>query len=118
MDVPEPGYDVPYMLARAAKDNRQVDINPSRSAVDQRQHQAMAILKAASAKYGVELVDPTSSFCDADHCNVALDGRPLYVDSNHLTKTEAEALSGLFDHSFNASASAGLTEEQSQTAAP
>lgn len=118
MDVPEPGYDVPYALARAAKDHRQVDINPLRSVVDQRQQQSMAVLKAASAKYGVELVDPTPSFCGANHCNVAIDGRPLYADSNHLTKTAAVALSGLFAHSFNISGEAALTVGQPGIGAP
>jgi peptidoglycan/LPS O-acetylase OafA/YrhL len=118
MDVPEPGYDVPYALARAAKEHRQVDINPPRSVVDQRQRQSMAVLRAASAKYGVELVDPTPSFCSADRCNVAIDGRPLYVDSNHLTKTEAMGLSGLFAHSFNISGAAGLVGGQPGTGTP
>jgi hypothetical protein len=100
MDVPEPGYDVPYALARAADDHRILNVNPSRSAVDQRQRQAIAILKAAAAKYGVELIDPTSSFCGSDQCNAEIDGRPLYADSDHLTKTAAVGLSGLFNHSF------------------
>ena len=108
MDVPEPGYDVPYALARAANEHRVLDVNPPRQIVDQRQHQSIDILKAASAKYGIELVDPTSSFCNEDHCNASLDGRPLYADADHLTKTAAEALSFLFEHSFNAHKEAAL----------
>jgi hypothetical protein len=100
MDVPEPGYDVPYALARAASDHRMIDINPARAAVDQRQRQALVILKTAAATYGAQFVDPTPSFCDADHCNVELDGRPLYVDADHLTRSAALNLSGLFEHSF------------------
>jgi peptidoglycan/LPS O-acetylase OafA/YrhL len=108
MDVPEPGYDVPYALARAANDHGLLDVNPPRRIVDQRQRQAIGILKAAAAKYGVELVDPTSSFCDADHCTASVDGRPLYADADHLTKTAAVALSVLFERSFYAHKEATL----------
>lgn len=100
MDVPEVGYDVPYNLAKAAIQGRPADIDPPRAVVEARQHLARAILQAAAEKYHADFIDPTSSFCDATSCRTAIDGRPLYADADHITRTTAESLSGLFIQSL------------------
>jgi peptidoglycan/LPS O-acetylase OafA/YrhL len=100
MDVPEIGYDVPYTLARAAAGHRTVDVNPPRAVVLERQRLATAMLQDAARKYGAEILDPTAHFCSGNICHGEIDGRPLYIDSDHITRTTSESLSDLFDGSF------------------
>ncbi|MDY0885676.1 acyltransferase family protein [Dongia soli] len=102
MDVPEPGYDVPDALAKAALHQVVRDIDPPRSVVDTRQQKAKAILTAAAAKYGASIVDPTATFCDPDDCEVQENGQPYYVDADHLTASRARELSTLYDPVFAA----------------
>jgi len=100
MDVPEIGYDVPYTLARAAAGHRVIDVNPPRAVVLERQRLATAMLQDAARKYGAEILDPTAHFCSGSICHGEIDGRPLYIDSDHITRTTSESLSDLFDGSF------------------
>ena len=100
MDVPEIGYDVPYTLAKAAEAGRTIDVNPPLSIVAARQRLAAAMLQDAARKYGAEILDPTSHFCSGAVCHGEIDGRPLYTDSDHITRTTSESLSDLFDRSF------------------
>jgi peptidoglycan/LPS O-acetylase OafA/YrhL len=102
MDVPEPGYDVPYALAKAALRHVTPDIDPPRQVVAQRQRQARAILQAAAAKFGADVIDPTARFCDRDRCHVAANGIPYYADADHLTQTAARTLGDLYDPVFAA----------------
>lgn len=97
MDVPEIGYDVPYELAKAALHRTTADIAPSWQTVDGRQHAARAILQAAAAKHGADLIDPTGDFCTLERCAVASDNGPYYSDSNHLSVSGAKRLTHLFE---------------------
>ena len=99
-DVPEPGYDVPYSLARAALHHRAPDVDPPRAVVEERRRQAVAILRAAAGKFGADLVDPIADFCDQERCKVESDGMPLYMDADHLTQTAAHRLKHLYDPIF------------------
>jgi hypothetical protein len=100
MDVPEPGYDVPLSLARAALRGRAPQVNPTRASVDARQELARQILQRVAIKRGAHLVDPTPAFCDRDFCQVEVGGVSLYTDADHLTRSAALDLTHLFDDSF------------------
>jgi peptidoglycan/LPS O-acetylase OafA/YrhL len=101
MDVPEPGYDVPYAASRALLEDRPAnDVAPSPSAVANRQRQARAIMTAAARLHDAELVDPTSAFCTASACRVEKDGVLLYSDADHLSLSGAHAISYIFDEEF------------------
>jgi peptidoglycan/LPS O-acetylase OafA/YrhL len=97
MDVPEIGFDVPYELAKAALRKTAVDIAPSWEALDARQHVARAILQAAAAKYGAEIIDPVGDFCPQQRCAVADSDGPYYTDSNHLSVSGANHLMHLYE---------------------
>ncbi|WP_448506487.1 acyltransferase family protein [Immundisolibacter sp.] len=100
MDVPEPGYDVPLSLARAALRGRAPQVNPTRASVDARQELARQILQQVAIKWGAHLVDPTPAFCDRDFCHVEGGGVSRYTDADHLTRSAALDLTHLFDDSF------------------
>lgn len=102
MDVPEPGYDVPVSLARAALSNTVANVNPTRAAVDARQGLALKVLRQAAARWSVSIIDPTPWFCDAKLCRVELAGISRYRDADHITRRTALALAHLFDRSFAA----------------
>jgi SGNH domain-containing protein len=99
-DVPEPGYDVPYSLAKAALQHRAPDVDPPRTVVEERRRQTIGILRAAAGKFGADLVDPIAEFCDRERCRVESDSMPLYLDADHLTQTAALRLKHLFDPIF------------------
>ena len=103
MDVPEPGYDVPYTLARRLENHGNLNIGPSRRIVDARQLKASAILYAAAQKYGLSVINPTPVFCYLQQCRVTTsDGKPLYVDADHLSVTGALTLEHLYEPVFAA----------------
>ncbi len=97
MDVPEPGYDVPVVLARAALHGTSIIVNPTRIAFDARTALEREVLTEASANWNAKIIDPAAVLCNSVSCDVEKNGIPLYVDADHLTRTAAEALGRLFD---------------------
>jgi peptidoglycan/LPS O-acetylase OafA/YrhL len=83
--VPEPGFDVPTVLARAAGSGSAMPPGPANAEFEQRQQRALAVLRAAAAAYSVPLVYPDPLLCDPMTCMVAKDGYPLYSDEHHLS---------------------------------
>ena len=100
MDVPEPGYDVPLALARAALQGLDARVNPARQAVKARQRLARQALQAVAARHGSLIVDPLPAFCDDALCHVERDGVSRYTDSDHLTQRAARELAPLFEGAF------------------
>lgn len=100
MDVPEPGYDVPLALARAALQGIDARVNPARLAVEARQHLARQALQAAAARHGSLIVDPLPAFCDDALCHAERRGVSRYTDADHLTLRAARELAPLFEGAF------------------
>jgi len=55
----------------------------------------------ASARCGVEVLDPLPYFCAAGTCQGALDGVPVYSDDNHLSKHGNAAVQPLYEAFFS-----------------
>ncbi|MET0312972.1 MAG: acyltransferase family protein [Hansschlegelia sp.] len=102
LDVPEPGYYVPYAAAKALLAGRPSDLSTPRPVVDGRQERAKEIVLAAAAKYGATVIDPKPYFCDAERCRSQDGDRPLFRDQDHITATVARALSSLFEPTLRA----------------
>jgi hypothetical protein len=96
-DVPEIGYDAPFVLARAALQGAELDIRPSAGAVRERQALTAALLRNISAVHGVPVLSPSDLLCDAERCAVTSNGRLLYRDEDHLSIDGAHYISPLFD---------------------
>jgi SGNH domain (fused to AT3 domains) len=99
--VPEPGYDVPISLARAALAKTVAQVNPTRAAVYARQAPALNLLQKAAAKWNISIVDTLAYFCDDEICRVQHGGVSLYRDEDHITQSTALSLAYLFEDSFS-----------------
>jgi len=101
MAVPEPGYDVPYSVAKALLQRTPPDaIAPTLEAVAARQARARDILTEETEKDGGLFVDPTAALCGPVVCPVEQDGQLLYSDADHITIGAALAISYIFDDAF------------------
>ncbi len=89
--VPEIGRNVPASLARQALLGWTPEAAVSREAYEARAGRTERILmRIAEAVEGVRYVALSNLFCDAEVCRTtSADGRPLYVDSNHISQTAA-----------------------------
>lgn len=83
--VPPQPFDVPRRLAHLARAGRLAQTEGvARSWVDGRTVHLRALFARWQAR-GVQLIDPVAALCDARHCAIERDGKPLYFDSHHLS---------------------------------
>ncbi|KTT49674.1 hypothetical protein SB11R_10060 [Pseudomonas oryzihabitans] len=64
---------------------------------------ALQMLDDTAKACGAQLIDPIPRLCPNGKCLGALDGKPLYVDDNHLVDAGNLLLKGLFKPVFQAS---------------
>ncbi|HZP76291.1 MAG TPA: acyltransferase family protein [Pseudolabrys sp.] len=101
--IPEIGYNVPRSLyLNSLGVLPAVDIRPTRAEFNARQSAVLPLLARLADQYHAHVVWPHSVLCDDRLCQVAKDGRPIYVDDQHLTRPAALSLSPLFDPIFTA----------------
>jgi hypothetical protein len=98
--VPEPGFDVPEVMARDAlygAGERQ-----TLATADYRARDAFVLLELRKLheKYGVAIIDPAVTLCPSDTCALQREGSPLYADHHHLSVFGARQISGLFTSAF------------------
>lgn len=84
--VPLIDYSVPQTLARVAWYARELDVRPLREQYEARMEQSQRVLDALAEQYLLQRINLADALCDAEYCNVELAGRPLYRDTNHLSK--------------------------------
>ena len=101
--IPEVGWQVPTVLARAQLLERDVSIAPSAREHADRQARITPVLDALRAQ-GVRVFSPASILCPdpAANCQVAADSgpgqrkqAPLYIDEDHLSSLGAAMLKPL-----------------------
>jgi peptidoglycan/LPS O-acetylase OafA/YrhL len=91
--VPEVGWDVPGTLARGARFGRTVDIAPTMAQFTARQAFVLATLDGLAGSHGATLIPVHPWLCDSKRCGVVSDdGRPLYFDTNHLSRAGAQRM--------------------------
>lgn len=99
--IPEAGYDVPRALYLDLLGiPRTIEIRPTAREFNERQSFVFALFARMNKDYGVEAVWPHQYLCDADYCKVQKDGRPLYIDDQHLTRAAATSMAAIFDPIF------------------
>jgi hypothetical protein len=98
--VPEIGWDVPSVLARAARFERPPPVAPSRADYDARQSFVAPLLQELDTLPGVDVLRPEDVLCPQDRCAIVSDGRPLYFDSHHLSLHGAMLLEPMFGAVF------------------
>lgn len=102
--IPEVKWLVPEVLSRGAHFERAVDIRPRFEAYRKRQEFATQTFEAIARDYPVKMLRPHERLCDVEHCRIAIDGKPLYRDDDHLSHFGAETVSGVFTQIFEAPA--------------
>jgi hypothetical protein len=99
--IPEIGYDVPRTLYLDLLGiPRTIQIRPSTREFNERQSFVFALLARMNKDYAVEAVWPHQYLCDANFCEIQKNGRPLYIDDQHLTRAAAISMAAIFDPIF------------------
>jgi len=98
--VPEIGWPVPSVLARARVFHWTAPSGPSLAQYHRRQQVVDAVLRDLSARYDFRIADCSRSFCSSSGCIVVKQGWPLYRDEHHLSVAgsllAANSLVGIF----------------------
>ncbi len=97
---PQAAYSVPRTLALAAL--RHVPAPPPILESDARaaQRRSTEAIEALRQRYGFAVIDPATTLCDGHVCAVAQNGRPLFSDAGHVTRSTAAAATALFEPVF------------------
>lgn len=99
--IPEVGYDVPralYFDSLGVK--RSFGLPPTVKEFKERQAFVFEVFGALATQYNARVVWPHEHLCDSLVCNVQKDGRPLYIDDQHLARSAALSISATFDPVF------------------
>jgi peptidoglycan/LPS O-acetylase OafA/YrhL len=95
--IPEVGYAVPRALyIKSVNWFDDVDIRPTTEEFMARQRLVLALFENLTQKYAVGIIWPHALLCDAKLCYVEMNGKPLYSDDNHLTRSAAKYISPIF----------------------
>ena len=77
--IPAPGFDLPWALALS----NQFGFALPRPADD---FAPTAALRATARRHGATLIDLSPTLCPTRPCPLFLNGRPMFTDSNHLSR--------------------------------
>ena len=94
--IPEMGVDVPRKTFRALMLGRDADVSISLQDYRQRHAVVWAAQDEARERCGVELLDPLPYLCWDGRCHGTKDGRPLYLDDDHLNEYGSKLLVPMF----------------------
>jgi hypothetical protein len=96
LDVPTQREAVPYMLAMAHRRGLPEDgLHLTLAQAIEQQSGPDAVFDAARAAGRIAVMDPKPALCGSGVCRLrSSEGRPLYIDSNHLSARATPLLSG------------------------
>ncbi len=97
--IPEMKYNVPMRAARDVMSGRfsEGQYGLPRDEYAQRNRLANSALAAAAKRCGARILDPTKYLCDSAQCYGMRNGRPIYIDSNHLNRLGDGLLVPMFE---------------------
>lgn len=98
--IPEMGFDVPKILSRRMMLGVDDDLSTSIEAYRQRNDWVWAAQDAARDQCGIKILDPTPYLCRDGRCYGSQNGRPLYVDDDHLSEFGNKLLVPMFSKVF------------------
>ncbi|MGN6516982.1 MAG: SGNH hydrolase domain-containing protein, partial [Rhizomicrobium sp.] len=98
--VPDAGYSVPRVMAHMRMDGDKR--SPSVSLKHYLAHQKFVFdaMERMKSKYGATVLYPYQILCATGRCELALDDRPLYRDSHHLSVFGAMQLTPIVQKAF------------------
>lgn len=95
--VPEIGYRVPKTLyLQHLGIDTATDIRPSKQEYLTRQQYVLDTLEKFAQQQKVHLIRPDTALCGERSCKLTVDGKPIYVDDNHLSTFGARSVSSVF----------------------
>ncbi|MDV0603710.1 acyltransferase family protein [Raoultella ornithinolytica] len=104
--IPEMGVNVPYSMVGALMFGKpDPTISISLEEYHARHKVVWAAQDAAAAQCGVKILDPLPYLCHDGRCWGSKDGRPIYIDDDHLSEFGNKLLVPMFKQVFAASAS-------------
>jgi hypothetical protein len=99
--VPEIGYPVPRsMYIQKLGINRSLEIRPTREEYQQRQSFIISLFDRLQKEFHVKVIWPDLALCNQHYCQIEQNGKPLYIDDNHLSVYGAKSLDSLFKPIF------------------
>ena len=93
--VPEIGWDIPNDYIRATLFGHNIEFQPKLNSYLKRNEPVSKVFNELPAK--LTIIYPHEQMCDGEECLLFENGKPIYRDNNHITRTYAESLSGIFD---------------------
>lgn len=94
--VPEQQTNVPRQAALGAYLGIGRYEGVSREAFSERQAGSRHILEKLQREFGFTILDASAHLCDEAYCYGQRNGVPLYVDDNHVSRSTARSMRGLF----------------------
>jgi hypothetical protein len=98
--TPEMADPVPLSVGRALLLGRTHTVNLSLADYQARHRFVWALQDRVAAQCNAQIVDPLPYLCTEDICPGAIEGRPLYRDSNHLSEFGNRLLVPMFKSIF------------------
>lgn len=98
--IPEMGFDVPKTLSRRMAGGLKGDLSISVEDYQSRNQWVWKAQDAAREKCGVKILDPLPYLCRDGRCYGSKEGRPLYVDDDHLSEFGNKLLVPMFAEVF------------------
>lgn len=96
LPIPEIGWDVGRLVARATQWGLTLPLSPTRAHYDERQLSARSAIMTAASQEGARILDPAAILCDPQVCSALGAEGPLYWDDNHLNGRGARLLTDAF----------------------
>jgi len=97
--MPEIGVDVPMTLARNRMRGLSQDIGPTLAQFEARNRFVLDTFRSLDGM--ADFVYPHRMLCPKLRCAVTLEGKPLYLDGNHLSRFGADSISAIFEPVFS-----------------
>jgi hypothetical protein len=98
--IPEMGVDVPKTLSRNMILGISSDVTITMESYWRRNSWVWTAQNKARDKCGVQILDPTAYLCKENLCYGSIDGRPLYIDDDHLSEFGNKILTPMFAKVF------------------
>ncbi len=95
--VPELPFNLPKAMTRDLMRGTLSDYSVPAAAFHTRQLEILKVLAELDAMPGVRVLYPHLELCNNLRCRTVADGRPLYVDDDHLSAKGVEVIAKLLD---------------------
>ncbi|MGM9514080.1 acyltransferase family protein [Roseateles sp. DB2] len=83
--IPEIGRHVPQLMSRRLAMGQEPELGLAWQDYQARNAWVWQAQDEARRRCGARIIDPTALLCDGQRCATSRQGRPLYIDDNHLS---------------------------------